>query len=321
MIIDFHTHILEPSVFEIARDKNVFTGFGTLPPPDFGRGPVYRELTVAEAQIERMDEAGIDLVVLSASTVLQGSSWADKRTDLELCQRTNDFVASWVRRYPKRFIGSFVLPLQDMDASLAELNRCIDDHGMNVVQLPAHVNGQYLGEPALRPVWQAINDLSLIAFIHPEGVKDLWYQKFRMWNSIGQPIEEAKCIASIIYEGLLEKFADLKIVLAHGGGMLPHNMARLDRNVQHMPETMRNIRRRPSDYLSLFYYDTCVYDPEVAANLIRRVGSDRVLLGSDYPVGEMDPVGFIDLIPNLSSAEKADIKGGLAAELLGLSSY
>ena len=318
MIIDFHTHILEPTVFEITRDKNVFTGFGTMAPPDFGRGPVYREMTVAEAQIERMDEAGIDLAVLSASTVLQGSSWADPKVDLDLCRRTNDFIAEWVSCYSKRFVGSFVLPLQDIDAALAELQRCTNEHGMGVVQLPAHVNGHYLGEVELRPIWRAIDDRSLIAFIHPEGVKDLWYQKFRMWNSIGQPIEEAKCIASMIYEGLLEELGELKIVLAHGGGMLPHNMARMDRNVAHMPDTMKNISRRPSEYLSSFYYDTCVYDPTVANNLIRRVGSDRLLLGSDYPVGEMDPIGFIDSIPDLSPAERLNIKGGLASRLLGL---
>ena len=317
MIVDFHAHVLEPEVFEIARDKNVFTGFGTLLAPQFGRGAVMREMTIPEVQIERLDQAGIDVAVLSASTVLQGSSWADPATDLDLCRRTNDWVADWVARYPSRFRGSFVLPLQDEAASVRELERCADGLGMRVVQLPAHVRGCYLGEPELRGIWRAIADRSLIAFVHPEGIADLWFQRYRLWNSIGQPIEEAKCIASMIYEGLLEELPNLRIVLAHGGGMIPHNMGRMDRNVAHMPETVRNISRKPSDYLKMFYFDTCLYDQHIAENLIRTVGRDRLLLGSDYPVGEMDPIGFVDGIGDLSSDDRARIKGGLARELLG----
>ncbi len=317
MIIDFHVHVLEPSVFEATRDKNVFTGFGTRPPPKFGRGSILREMTVAEAQVERMQRAGIDRSVLSASTVLQGSSWADAATDYDLCRRTNDFIADWVARFPEKFVGSFVLPLQDEGSSLREMDRCAGELGMRVVQLPAHVGGDYLGEQKLRPIWRDILHRDIVAFVHPEGVTDLWFQKYRMWNSIGQPIEEAKCITSIIYEGLLEELSGLKIVLAHGGGMLPHNMGRLDRNVEHMPETMENITRKPSDYLRSFYFDTCLYDPTIAENLIRRVGADRLIMGSDFPVGEMDPLGFIDALA-ISDLDRAKIKGDLAVRLLGL---
>ncbi len=317
MIIDFHVHVIDPAVFDIARDKNVFTGFGTRPPPAFGRGPVYREMTVAEAQVERMQRAGIDRAVISASTVLQGTSWADAATDLDLCRRTNNFIADWVRRFPDRFIGSFVLPLQDEAMALGEMGRCADELGMRVVQLPAHVKGRYLGDQALRPIWRNILDREVIAFVHPEGVADPWFQKYRMWNSIGQPIEEAKCITSMIYEGLLEELGSLKIVLAHGGGMLPHNMGRLDRNVTHMPETMENISRKPSDYLQSFYFDTCLYDPTIGDNLIRRVGAERLIMGSDYPVGEMDPLGYVDAL-DLSERDRVSVKGGLAARLLGL---
>jgi aminocarboxymuconate-semialdehyde decarboxylase len=316
MIVDFHVHVLEPRVFEIARDKNVFTGFGTEPPPALGRGSVMREMTIPEAQVERLGKAGIDLAVLSASTVLQGSSWADPATDLDLCRRTNDFIADWVGRYPGQFTGSFILPLQDEAASLLEMSRCVDDLSMRVIQLPVHVRGRYLGEPELRPLWREIRDRSLVAFVHPEGTTDPWFQKYRMWNSIGQPIEEAKCIASMIYEGLLEELPELKIVLGHGGGMLPHYMGRMDRNVEHMPDTARNISRKPSTYLRSLYFDTCLYDPTIAENLIRRVGSDRVLLGSDYPVGEIDPLGFVDSIAGLTQDARDSIKGSLAVDLL-----
>ena len=137
-----------------------------------------------------------------------------------------------------------------------------------------------------------------------------------MWDSIGQPVEEAKCITSMIYEGLLEELSGLKIVLARGGGTPPHDMGRLDRNVEHMPETMEHITRKPSDYLRSFCFDTCLYDATIADNLIRRVGTDRLLMGSDFPVGEIDPLGFVDALA-VSEPDRAGMKGDLAALLAG----
>jgi aminocarboxymuconate-semialdehyde decarboxylase len=182
----------------------------------------------------------------------------------------------------------------------------------------SEVKGRYLGHPELRPFWQAVNDRDLTVFLHPEGVKDLWYQDYMLWNSVGQPLEETKAMCSMIYEGLFEQFPNLKIVVSHGGGYLPHYTGRLDRNVRTAPQTTKNITRKPSDYLRNFYYDTCVYDPQILAALIRRVGADRMVLGSDYPTGEVDPVGFVDASGMVSSAELAMISAGTAAKLLGI---
>jgi aminocarboxymuconate-semialdehyde decarboxylase len=92
----------------------------------------------------------------------------------------------------------------------------------------------------------------------------------------------------------------------------------MDRNVTNRPDSMQNITRKPSDYLRAFYYDTCVYDPEVLAALIRRVGADRLVMGSDYPVGDNDPVASVKATPGISDSEVAQITGGNAARLLGL---
>ena len=67
------------------------------------------------------------------------------------------------------------------------------------------------------------------------GPRDLRYQKFGMWNSIGQSIEEVKVMTSLIYEGVIDRFPDLKIVISHGGGYFPHNLGRMDRNVTQFP--------------------------------------------------------------------------------------
>ena len=82
--------------------------------------------------------------------------------------------------------------------------------------------------------------------------------------------------------------------------------------------TMANISQRPSAYLRRFYYDSIVYDPETLSALIAKVGSDRVVLGGDYPVANLDPVKFLENIPDLSAADIATIAGNNAAKLLGV---
>jgi len=186
------------------------------------------------------------------------------------------------------------------------------------VSKPWWRSGQaYLGDAAFHPLWAELERRDITCFIHPDGVKDAWYQSFGLWNSIGQSIEETKVMASIIYSGLFEKFPAIKIVMAHGGGFLPHYMGRMDRNVTNMPHSMANITKAPSAYLRHFYYDTCVYDPAVLANLKKVVGADRILLGGDYPVGN-DPLGFLDESGIFTPTERDQVAGGTAARLLGL---
>jgi aminocarboxymuconate-semialdehyde decarboxylase len=210
------------------------------------------------------------------------------------------------------------LPLQDLPLALSELQRAQDELGLGVLQLPAQINGVYLGEPPLAELWQEIADRRLVVFIHPDGVRDPWFQKFSMWNSVGQPIEEARVLSSLIYEGVLERHPEVTIIVSHGGGYLPHYYGRLDRNVRNLPDSMVNITAPPSEYLRRLYYDTCVYEPSTLSALIDQVGADHVLMGSDWPVGEADPVGFVTGCERLDAAGRDAVLGGTAARLLGI---
>jgi len=174
-----------------------------------------------------------------------------------------------------------------------------------------------MGDPIFHPFWDALHARELTAWIHPEGIQDPWFQRYALWNSLGQSIEETKCMASLIYEGVMTKFPTLKVVMAHGGGYFVHYMGRLDRNTANRPDTVRHMGgQTPSSFLRHFYYDTCVYDPKVLAVLRERVGSDRLIMGSDYPVGEKDPVGWLKEA-GLSGQELANVAGGNAARLIG----
>lgn len=320
LVVDFHAHMLVKEVFAASTNKTVFTGFGAAPAgaPRPGAQQLMGRMFDPLAEIEDMDERGIDMSVVTASTVLQGTSWADPATDLDLCRRCNDQAAEWVARFPERFIGSFVLPLQAPQLALSELERAVTTLGLKVGNVSSSYNGLYMGDPVFHPFWEAIERLGAAVWIHPEGVRDPWFQRYALWNSAGQSIEETKCMTSLVYEGVMTRFPGLKVVVAHGGGYFPHYMGRMDRNTANRPDTVRNTGgKTPSAFLRSFYYDTCVYDPQVLKVLLERVGADRLVMGSDYPVGEKDPVGWLREA-GVSGRDLAMIAGGNAARILGL---
>ena len=269
-----------------------------------------------ELQIEDMERTGIDVHVLSSADVIQSRSWATPSEEARLSALTNDECLAWAQRHPTRFITTAVLPLGETTHTLNELQR-IEQAGVRILTLPSNYRGAYLGSPRFHELWAAVHEHGLTVFVHPEGVQDLWFQDYAMWNSIGQSIEEVKVMTSLIYEGVLDRFPDVRIVMAHGGGYMPYYMGRLDRNMVDKPFTAKNISKLPSEYLTHFYYDSCVYDAHTLEVLVERVGAERIVLGGDYPVGGFDPLQFIDSA-DLTLTQKADIAGGNSARLLSL---
>jgi aminocarboxymuconate-semialdehyde decarboxylase len=313
--IDFHAHFSDPVVFAKTVPHNVMSGFGAkVPPPEAPRIACQLD---PQLQVADMDRRGIDVHVISSSQVIVGTWWAEAKEADELLRRQNDRAAEWVARYPQRFVGAFDLPLQDLDLALRELERATDQLGLKVANLPAGWGTHYLGDAPFHPLLAELERRNVLCFIHPDGTKDPWYQAYGMWNSIGQSIEEVKVMTSIIYNGVFEIYPALRIIVAHGGGFLPHNMARLDRNVTNLPFSTANISRKPSEYLRNFYYDTCVYNVDVLAALAQSVGTDRLVMGGDYPVGN-DPLEFVRSAAFLSAKEREAIVVGNAAALLGL---
>jgi aminocarboxymuconate-semialdehyde decarboxylase len=309
-------------VFARTAGRSVATGFGTrpMPRPEPGSRAALRQERMASParQVEEMDARGIDINVLSTPTVIMRTAEFDAATELDLNRRLNDTIAGWIGRYPTRFAGMFTLPLQDIDRSLGEMERSVRELGLRTANLPASVKGDYLGHPRFQPFWEAARALGVSVFIHPDGVADPWYQDYGLWNSLGQAIDETRVMASLIYEGVLDRFPEVPIVVSHGGGYMPHYMGRMDRNVENMPDSTRNITRKPSDYLKSFWYDTCVYDASTLVALAKIVGPDRLVMGSDYPLGDMDPVGFVEQSGAATGADLAAVAGGNAARILGL---
>lgn len=325
-VIDFHAHVLVPEVVEFAKGHGVDTSV----PPDprisdeareasrRWRAAMLRKMTELPDRLADMDATGIDVQVLSASTVSMDTTWAGAQDALAMERLANDRIAEMASFAPTRFAGLGGVPLQAPRLAIGELERCMRSLGLRGVQVSTRYGEMELGDSRMRPFWEAAQALEAVVYIHPAGLTEPRFRPFQLWNSIGQPLEEAMAIASLMYEGVLDAFPRLKLVVAHGGGYLPYYIGRLDRNYVEKPFTRANMSLSPSEYLKTrFWYDSCVYDADTLAVLHRKVGSSRIVLGSDYPMGDADPVGFLAGVAG-DAQERADMLGRNAAALLGI---
>jgi aminocarboxymuconate-semialdehyde decarboxylase len=324
--IDVHAHVIVPEVYAVAAEHNIFAEL----PADAGvtdetRGRIKERAVLVLARmsdiserIGRMDAMGVDVQVLSASLVHQGLEWADAQLSLRLSRTTNDWIAGAVAAHPARFIGLGTLPLHVPALAVAELDRCLRELGLKGVAISTTAGGRELGEAQLRPFWERAEALAAVVYIHPGGNRDRRFKRFSLWNSVGQSFEEAMAIASLMYDGVLEAFPKLRICISHGGGYMPFYMGRIDRNYAEKANTRVNMSKPPIEYLRMLYFDSCVYERPVLQHLVDKVGADRVLLGSDYPVGETRPVEFVTETETLSEEQKGMIVRGNASKWLGL---
>ena len=280
------------------------------------------QLNDPAARIEPMDAMGVDVQGL-ATFVSQYGYWLPTRDAVASARIQNDTLAAAVEDFDGRFaaVGATV-PLQDVDAAIAEMDRAVDDLGFRGLQIGGTVDGHNLDEARFRPFWQAAAAKGVPVILHPNGYEESHrLDDYFFVNCIGNPLETTVAVHRMVFSGLLEELPELKLVLLHGGGYVPFYAARADHTWEVRPETRTRIPDRPpSHYFKRLYYDTMVFQPAYVRHLIEIVGSDRVMMGTDFPfdMGETDPVGLIDRVEGLTEPERDAIKGANAARLFGL---
>lgn len=313
--VDFHAHLVDPAIY---RETQAFSIFAQTTDPARAAAVIAR-MADLDARIAAMDAMGVAVQVLSSSLVHQCSYDAEPDTALRLDAAMNERIAQAVAKHPARFRGLGSVPLQAPERAADELSRCIDSLGLSGVTISTRVRDREIGDAALRPFWERAEALGAVVFIHPAGNPDPRFRKWQLWNSIGQSFEEAMAVASLFYEGVLDAYPKLKIVVSHGGGYMPFYLGRIARNYIEKPATRVNITKPPLDYVGMLHYDTCVYDPDTLSQLVAVVGPERIVMGSDYPVGDMKPADFVRNCAALDAAAQELVLSGNAARLLKLS--
>jgi uncharacterized protein len=238
----------------------------------------------------------------------------------DFARLANDEMAALVAKHPDRFAGFVAsLPLNDVDASLMEVDRAAGSMGALGVQLFTNVLGAPLDDPRFEPLFSRIEELDRAVWLHPTRQFEANYG---LWWSLGWPYETAAALSRLVYSGTMERHPRLKVIAHHGAGMVPHFSARLGMGPGYR-QVKDTLPRPPLDYFRRFYADTALFG---AAHAVRCVidffGTSHVLFGTDTPLGPENAVeATIQDIESiaLDAAQRESVYAGNAVELLHLS--
>jgi len=345
MKIDIHTHIL-PREWPDLDAKYGYSGFVRLEHyhPCHARmmidDGIFREITdnvwEPKRRIEEMDATRVSMQVLSTVPVMF-SYWAKPADTLDLCRRLNDHIAEVVRLYPTRFVGLGTIPLQDADLAARELERCVRELGLRGVEIGTHVDAnehchgpecRNLDHRSLDVVWKTAERLGAAIFVHPWDMigKERMPKYWLPWL-VGMPAETSLAICSMMFGGVFERFRNLRVAFAHGGGAFPLTIGRIEHAFHVRPDLVATDNGlTPRSYLAVgdkparFYVDSLVHDLDTLKLLLKLFGPQRVALGSDYPfpLGEHHPGKLIESSKEFSETTMARLLAGTAQEFLGL---
>ena len=317
--IDIHAHISPAGFLEAMNAGEDWHGITSEAVPAHRHNP--RTTWTPEERLADMDSLGVDVQVLSTNAVLYSYD-KDTEATKSMARDCNDYVSQLTVDHPDRFAGLATLPLQDIPASIDELERSVTQLGLKGAMIGDHVNGRTFDDPAFMPFWKACEQLGAMILIHQGGptIVSPRSSKYHLPNTIGNLADRAVTYAAFVYGGVMDACPDLRICLSHGGGYTCFGIGRMDRGWQVRPEARGNISQPPSTYLNKFYYDTITHNEEALRYIIDRVGVDRVLFGTDWPYDMcIDwPVSWIMGLESLSSDEKEMILWRNLEELLGI---
>jgi aminocarboxymuconate-semialdehyde decarboxylase len=239
---------------------------------------------------------------------------------VEAARIVNDGIAEFVGQRPDRLKGFGTVPMPDGHEAAKELERCVSKLGFRGVQVLTNVDGRELSDPAFAPFWAKAEELRVLVVIHPNGFTEASrLSRFYFNNVIGNPLETTVALHYLIFDGVLERHPDLKILAVHGGGYLASYSGRIDHAWGARSDCQANLPHPPTTYLKKIYFDTVVFTPHQLRDLVRLYGADQILMGTDYPfdMADYDPVGLV-CGADLDAESVTAICGGNVSRLLGL---
>jgi predicted TIM-barrel fold metal-dependent hydrolase len=307
LTIDTHHHIL-PDFFWQATE-NAHAPVGGLAPLRWSK----------EATISFLDDAGIDVAVVSLST--PGVHTGDSAKARALARRCNEFSAELVHERPDRFGGFACLPLPDVDASLEELSYALDVLGLDGFVLFTNSNGVYLGDPVLESIFEELERRKTVVYVHPNPSPDAAAHSLGLPdNLLDFPTDTNRAVAQMHYTNRFARTPNVKYIFSHAGGSIPYLAARFA-IIDEMGFIAGGEQRGPAaDMFRRIYWDTALAASDPVLRMLRDIaGINQVLYGTDFPYLRRDlAVSSKQRIlqsSELNDSEKHAILGGNASGL------
>ncbi len=312
--IDVHAHCLFQDAIDLMGDDAA-----SVPPPTKG---VPEHFMKINERIKAMDAQGIDMQVLSINPYWYRK---DRETAAEICRLNNLHLAELCALRPDKFAAFASLTMQFPDLAIEQLDYAVRKQGLKGAAIGGSVLGQDFSDPKFHPVLAKAQELDVTLFIHPQSTPQL-AQRFKgngwMSNVIGNPLDTTIALQHLIYEGVLDKYPQLKVLAAHGGGFLGSYAPRMDHSCFVSSQNCDPnivLKKKPSEYLKQLYFDSLVFTPEALAYLVSQVGASQVVIGTDHPIPwEEFPVEQVMATKGLNNANRIAILSGNAERLLNL---
>lgn len=311
-LIDFENHFYDQSLIDALearteppyyrKDTNLITWSDSIQMP---QGPLLDKLLdVGEGRIALMDKLGIDCAVLSCSP---GAEQLDPETSVDVCRRTNDALYALTQRFPGRYLGTAILPVLNVDAALAEMERCVKELGFVGWHTHSNYGPTAPDDLQYRPLFHKAAELGIYVYLHPQlahksRVDDCGFPV--AGPGLGFTLDTVTTLTKMIVGGLLDEVPDLKLVLGHYGEALPFLLDRMDNRLSFLPNSKAKNKHNYSYYFHKnIYVTTSGNMSNEAFECTRRVlGLDRILFGSDYAFEA--PAEMVEYVKNLPLGEK-----------------
>jgi aminocarboxymuconate-semialdehyde decarboxylase len=307
MPIDVHAHYVSSRIIATLEERASDFGLSLVKSPpqcaihfDYGLKvrPFFQKLIEpVEQRLDGMAAQGVSCQVLSVwpdifAYGLPGAIAARWHRLL------NESLSELCQKHSGRFALFASVPLPDPAAAAREAEFAMKQLGTVGLVVAANVEGINLGEVDLDEFWHAAVELSAPVFIHPvQAAPTPRTQKFALVQIAQYTFDTTLCVGSLIFSGVLDRFPDLQIILAHGGGTFPYLTGRFDCLHARMDRAAQGdvAADNPSAYVRRFHYDTILHSPMHLRWLAEAVSVERMLLGSDYsfPPADLDPVGTV----------------------------
>lgn len=267
--IDVHHHVCPPNWVSELASRNLASA-------DIKNWSVARTL-------DDMEKAGVVTSILSVTT--PAVSFAEPELARRVARESNEWVAGLRRDYPGRFGCFAMLPLQDIDASLREIDYAFDTLNADGIGLLTSYGDKWLGHATYAPIMDELNRRKAILYTHPTLANCC----HNLLPDLSPTVIEfgtdtSRTIADIVFSGTAARCPDLRFIFSHAGGTLPFLTERLVQAPVLNPNLAPRVPNGVLHELRRFYYDTAwAADPMAMASLTKLVAISQVLFGSDYP--------------------------------------
>ncbi len=269
-----------------------------------------------DAKIADMDASGIGVTALSINDPGPELFGNDGPA---IARLVNDAIADIAKQHPGRFFGLMVLPLQDIEASQVEMERCANKLGMKGILLYSNLDGAFPDEDRFRPMFDQAQRLDLPVLLHPAYPMTFQATKgYEMATTLGLMFDTTIALGRIILSGILDQYPKLKLVCPHVGGTLPYLAGRMDHQTMVLKRGAANIHKPPSEYLKEIWFDTVSPIGLAVQYGIDFAGPDKMLFSTDHPW--VDPKIILGVVKglNLPAGVEAKVMGGNARALFKL---